>query len=73
MVKKTNDWKKNVEANSRLLKKFEESRSELENVLQVAYCCLKERGDPEELLRKHTVSMTETFECVSIELSSVCA
>uniref|UniRef100_A0ACB8GC14 Uncharacterized protein n=1 Tax=Sphaerodactylus townsendi TaxID=933632 RepID=A0ACB8GC14_9SAUR len=54
MAKKTSDWKKNVEANSRLLKKFEESRSELENVLQIAYCCLKERGNPEELLRKHT-------------------
>uniref|UniRef100_A0A8D2LVZ1 Spectrin repeat containing nuclear envelope protein 1 n=1 Tax=Varanus komodoensis TaxID=61221 RepID=A0A8D2LVZ1_VARKO len=54
MVKKTDDWKKNVEANSRLMKQFEDSRTELENVLQVAHSCLKERGNPEELLRKHT-------------------
>lgn len=66
MVKKTSDWKKNVEANSRLLKKFEESRSELESVLQIAYCCLKERGDPEELLKKHTVSVPEMFEQVCV-------
>ncbi|KAH0622390.1 hypothetical protein JD844_024656, partial [Phrynosoma platyrhinos] len=54
MSKKIDDWKKTVEANSRLMKKFEESRTELENVLQVAHCCLKERGNPEELLQKHT-------------------
>uniref|UniRef100_A0A670IV44 Calponin-homology (CH) domain-containing protein n=1 Tax=Podarcis muralis TaxID=64176 RepID=A0A670IV44_PODMU len=54
MVKKTSDWKKNVEANSHLMKQFEESRTELENVLQIAHRCLKEKGRPEELLRKHT-------------------
>ncbi|KAM6463517.1 nesprin-1-like [Liasis olivaceus] len=54
MMQKTDDWKKNVEVNSRLMKKFEESRTELENVLQTAQCCLKEKGNPEELLRKHT-------------------
>ncbi|XP_013912844.1 PREDICTED: nesprin-1-like [Thamnophis sirtalis] len=54
MVQKTSDWKKNVEVNSRLMKKFEESRTELENVLQTAQCCLKEKGKPEELLRKNT-------------------
>uniref|UniRef100_A0A8C5RJ37 Spectrin repeat containing nuclear envelope protein 1 n=1 Tax=Laticauda laticaudata TaxID=8630 RepID=A0A8C5RJ37_LATLA len=54
MVQKTGNWKKNVEVNSRLMKKFEESRTELENVLQTAQCCLKEKGNPEELLRKHT-------------------
>uniref|UniRef100_A0A8D0G232 Nesprin-1 spectrin repeats region domain-containing protein n=1 Tax=Sphenodon punctatus TaxID=8508 RepID=A0A8D0G232_SPHPU len=54
MVKKTGDWRKNVEANSRLMKKFEESKAELEKVLQIAHCCLKEKGNPEELLRKHT-------------------
>lgn len=56
MVQKTGDWKKNVEVNSRLMKKFEESRTELEKVLQTAQCCLKEKGNPEELLRKHTVT-----------------
>ncbi|XP_053877943.1 nesprin-1-like [Malaclemys terrapin pileata] len=54
MVKKTGDWRKNVEANSRLMKKFEESRAELEKVLQIANGCLEEKGNPEELLRKHT-------------------
>lgn len=57
MIKKTGDWKKHVEANSRLMKKFEESRAELEKVLRVAQEGLEEKGDPEELLRKHTVSM----------------
>lgn len=56
MVKKSGDWRKNMEANSRLMKKFEESRAELEKVLQIANSCLKEKGNPEELLRKHTVS-----------------
>uniref|UniRef100_A0A8C2US11 Calponin-homology (CH) domain-containing protein n=1 Tax=Chinchilla lanigera TaxID=34839 RepID=A0A8C2US11_CHILA len=54
MVKKTGDWKKHVETNSRLMKKFEESRAELEKVLQVAQEGLEEKGDPEELLRRHT-------------------
>lgn len=46
-----------MEANSRLMKKFEESRAELEKVLRVAQEGLEEKGDPEELLRKHTVSL----------------
>uniref|UniRef100_A0A8C8SF84 Nesprin-1 spectrin repeats region domain-containing protein n=1 Tax=Pelusios castaneus TaxID=367368 RepID=A0A8C8SF84_9SAUR len=54
MVKKTGDWRKNVEVNSRLMKKFEESRAELEKVLQIASGCLEEKGNPEELLKKHT-------------------
>lgn len=54
MVKKTGDWKKHVETNSRLMKKFEESRAELEKVLRTAQEGLKEKGDPEELLKKHT-------------------
>lgn len=57
MIKKTGEWKKHVEANSRLMKKFEESRAELEKVLRVAQEGLEEKGDPEELLRKHTVSL----------------
>lgn len=56
MVKKTGDWKKHAETNSRLMKKFEESRAELEKVLRVAREGLEEKGDPEDLLRKHTVS-----------------
>uniref|UniRef100_A0A7M4FMH1 Nesprin-1 spectrin repeats region domain-containing protein n=1 Tax=Crocodylus porosus TaxID=8502 RepID=A0A7M4FMH1_CROPO len=54
MVKKSGDWRKNMEANSRLMKNFEDSRAELEKVLQIANSCLKEKGNPEELLRKHT-------------------
>lgn len=56
MVKKTGDWKKHVETNSRLMKKFEESRAELEKVLQMAREGLEEKGNPEDLLKKHTVS-----------------
>lgn len=56
MVKKTGDWKKHVETNSHLMKKFEESRAELEKVLRMAQEGLEEKGDPEELLRRHTVS-----------------
>nr|KAF6462348.1 hypothetical protein HJG59_011373 [Molossus molossus] len=54
MVKTTGDWKKHVETNSRLMKKFEESRAELEKVLQMAREGLQEKGDPEDLLPKHT-------------------
>uniref|UniRef100_A0A8C5NYY1 Spectrin repeat containing, nuclear envelope 1 n=1 Tax=Jaculus jaculus TaxID=51337 RepID=A0A8C5NYY1_JACJA len=54
MIKKTGDWKKHMETNSRLMKKFEESRAELEKVLRVAQEGLEEKGDPEELLRRHT-------------------
>lgn len=36
------------------MKKFEESRAELEKVLRAAQEGLEEKGDPEELLRKHT-------------------
>ncbi|XP_068533197.1 nesprin-1 isoform X4 [Anas acuta] len=54
MIRKAGEWRKNIEANSRLMKKFEESRAELEKVIQIANCCLKEKGNPEELLRKHS-------------------
>ncbi|XP_044531402.1 nesprin-1-like [Gracilinanus agilis] len=54
MVKKTGEWRKHVETNSRLMKKFEESRAELEKVLQIAQASIKEKGDPEALLKKHT-------------------
>lgn len=44
-----------MEANSSLMKRFDESRVELEKVLKMAQSCLTERGNPEELLKKHTV------------------
>lgn len=56
MVKKTGDWKKHVETNSILMmKKFEESRAELEKVLGVAPGGPGGKGDPEDLLKRHTV------------------
>uniref|UniRef100_A0A3B5AJU8 Nesprin-1 spectrin repeats region domain-containing protein n=1 Tax=Stegastes partitus TaxID=144197 RepID=A0A3B5AJU8_9TELE len=48
------EWRKHVEANSCLMKRFDESRVELEKVLKMAQNCLTERGNPEELLKKHT-------------------
>lgn len=57
-MKKIGDWKKHVETNSRLMKKFEESRAELEKVLRIAQEGLEEKGNPEDLLRKHTVSLS---------------
>lgn len=56
MVEETTEWKKHVEANSSLMKRFEESRLELEKVLKIARGCMTERGNPEDLLKKHTVS-----------------
>lgn len=55
MVKETTEWKRHVEANSSLMKRFEESRVELEKVLKIARSSMTERGNPEELLKKHTV------------------
>lgn len=55
MVEETTDWKKHLEANSSMMKRFEESRLELEKVLKVARSCMTERGNPEDLLKKHTV------------------
>uniref|UniRef100_A0A3P9C6C0 Calponin-homology (CH) domain-containing protein n=1 Tax=Maylandia zebra TaxID=106582 RepID=A0A3P9C6C0_9CICH len=48
------EWRKHVEANSSLMKRFDESRIELEKVLKMAQNFLTERGNPEELLKKHT-------------------
>uniref|UniRef100_A0A8C2F311 Calponin-homology (CH) domain-containing protein n=1 Tax=Cyprinus carpio TaxID=7962 RepID=A0A8C2F311_CYPCA len=54
MVKETTEWKRHVEANSSLMKRFEESRVELEKVLKIARSSMTERGNPEDLLKKHT-------------------
>lgn len=56
MIRETTDWKKHVEANSSLMKRFEESRVELEKVLKMARTSMTEKGNPEDLLKKHTVS-----------------
>ena len=55
MIKESAEWRKHVEANSSLMKRFEESRVELEKVLKTAQSSLTERGPPEELLMTHTV------------------
>uniref|UniRef100_A0A8C7CRJ2 Spectrin repeat containing, nuclear envelope 1b n=1 Tax=Oncorhynchus kisutch TaxID=8019 RepID=A0A8C7CRJ2_ONCKI len=54
MIKESTDWRKHMEANSSLMKRFDESRVELEKVLKVAQASLMERGHPEDLLKKHT-------------------
>lgn len=55
MFRESTEWRKHMEANSSLRKRFDESRGELEKVLRMAESCLTERGNPEELLKKHTV------------------
>lgn len=55
MIKESTEWKNHVEVNSSLMKRFDESRGELEKVLKVAQAFLNERGNPEDLLKKHTV------------------
>uniref|UniRef100_H3C066 Calponin-homology (CH) domain-containing protein n=1 Tax=Tetraodon nigroviridis TaxID=99883 RepID=H3C066_TETNG len=54
MIRESTEWWKHMEANSSLMKRFDESRVELEKILKVAQNCLSERGNPEELLKKHT-------------------
>lgn len=56
MFREATEWRKHAEANRSLMKRFDESRLELEKVLKMAENCLTERGRPEELLKKHTVS-----------------
>uniref|UniRef100_A0A3B3D5A7 Nesprin-1 spectrin repeats region domain-containing protein n=1 Tax=Oryzias melastigma TaxID=30732 RepID=A0A3B3D5A7_ORYME len=54
MIRESTEWRRHEEANSDLLGRFEESRVELEKVLKSAHSCMTERGEPEDLLRKHT-------------------
>lgn len=54
-MKEVGEWRRQEEANNCLRRRFEESRQELERVLRLAQGCLREIGDPEELLKKHTV------------------
>lgn len=55
MIRESTEWRKLMEANSSLMKRFDESQQELEKDLKLAQNCLTERGHPEELLKKHTV------------------
>ncbi|XP_043917738.1 nesprin-1-like [Protopterus annectens] len=54
MVKQAGEWRKQIEANSSLMKRFEDSKRELEKAIEIAQSCLKEKGNPEEMLKKHT-------------------
>ncbi|GLD49390.1 nesprin-1-like protein [Lates japonicus] len=54
LLKEVGEWRRQEEANNCLRRRFEESRQELERVLKKAQGCLRETGDAEELLRKHT-------------------
>ncbi|XP_067337447.1 nesprin-1 isoform X16 [Channa argus] len=54
LLKEVGEWRRQEEANNCLRKRFEESRQELERVLNKAQGCLRETGDTEELLKKHT-------------------
>ncbi|XP_047184808.1 nesprin-1-like [Scophthalmus maximus] len=54
LLKEVGDWRRQEEANNCLRRRFEESRQELERVLKKAQGCLRETGDAEELLKKHT-------------------
>lgn len=55
LLKEVGDWRRQEEANNCLRRRFEESRHELERVLKKAQDCLRETGEPEKLLKKHTV------------------
>lgn len=55
LLKEVGEWRRQEEANNCLRRRFEESRQDLERVLKKAQGCLRESGDTEELLKKHTV------------------
>lgn len=57
LLKEVGEWRRQEEANNFLRRRFEESRQELERVLKKAQGCLRETGDAEELLKKHTVRL----------------
>ncbi|XP_076011028.1 nesprin-1-like [Genypterus blacodes] len=54
LQKEVGEWRRQEEANNCLRRRFEDSRQELERVLKIAQGCLRETGDAEELLKKHT-------------------
>lgn len=55
LLKEVGEWRRHEESDNCLRRRFEESKQELERVLQKAQSCLKETGDAEVLLRKHSV------------------
>lgn len=78
MIRESTEWRRHEEANSDLLGRFEESRVELEKVLKSAHSCMTERGEPEDLLRKHTVRgcgsrLFQTFTSMRVLLKIISA
>lgn len=55
LLKEVGEWRRHEETNSCLRRRFEESKQELEQVLEKAQSCLKEAGVAEVLLSKHSV------------------
>ncbi|XP_040920912.1 nesprin-1-like [Toxotes jaculatrix] len=54
LLKEVGEWRRQEEANNCLRRRFEESRQELERVLKKAQGYLRETGDAEDLLKRHT-------------------
>ncbi|GCB70374.1 hypothetical protein scyTo_0001262, partial [Scyliorhinus torazame] len=54
MVQQGAEWRKCMETNNSLLKRFEDCRKELEVILQSAQTAMMEEGNPERLLARHT-------------------
>lgn len=63
LLKEVGEWRRQEEANTCLRRRFEESRHELERVLKKAHDCFRETGEPEELLKKHTVGSFPLKSC----------
>lgn len=59
LLKEVGEWRRQEEANNCLRRRFEESRQDLERVLKKAQSCLRETGDADDLLKKHTVRSTQ--------------
>lgn len=55
LMQEASDWRQVAETGGNLMRRFEESRADLENALRVGQAYMKERGDPDELFRKHNV------------------
>ncbi|KAG8444139.1 hypothetical protein GDO86_009355 [Hymenochirus boettgeri] len=54
VIKRITEWRKKVDVNDMMMKKFEESKTELEKALKTAETYFKETGNPSELLKRHT-------------------
>lgn len=62
------EWRQVAETNGNLMRRYEESRADLEKALRVGQACLKERGEPDELFRKHNVRQ----QCLTLQTYLTC-